>query len=226
MARVFGDDIVRVSFSRLSAKHRLQAWVELLALTAAHPGRRGGRSPSGRGGRSVLGPVERAPGPAWCWPTWSSCSGPGCASRCPFAPKTSAEYARIRLTSNWPIDPYLKNLEKIWDQRAGRRLRAVLRRGRQPDRPAAPSHRGPSEVRGTLGEPSRFGTLARRVFQPLLRREDRRDAARDRSPSSTSAARCRPAPPCWRPAPAPGKTYTIAALAARYVAEDASSSTS
>jgi exodeoxyribonuclease V gamma subunit len=30
----------------------------------------------------------------------------------------------------------------------------------------------PGEVRGTLGEPSRFGTLARRVFQPLLDNED------------------------------------------------------
>ena len=32
----------------------------------------------------------------------------------------------------------------------------------------------PNEVRGNLAEPSRFGTLARRVFQPLLSVEDLR----------------------------------------------------
>jgi exodeoxyribonuclease V gamma subunit len=32
----------------------------------------------------------------------------------------------------------------------------------------------PSEERGSLAEPSRFGTLARRVFQPLLSVEDLR----------------------------------------------------
>ena len=31
-----------------------------------------------------------------------------------------------------------------------------------------------SEARGSLAEPSRFGTLARRVFQPLLLVEDLR----------------------------------------------------
>jgi exodeoxyribonuclease V gamma subunit len=32
----------------------------------------------------------------------------------------------------------------------------------------------PSEERGSLAEPSRFGTLARRVFQPLLSVEELR----------------------------------------------------
>jgi exodeoxyribonuclease V gamma subunit len=32
----------------------------------------------------------------------------------------------------------------------------------------------PTEVRGSLTDPSRFGTLARRVFQPLLSVEDLR----------------------------------------------------
>jgi len=94
----------------------------------------------------------------------------GLAEPIPFAPKTSADYARVRL-NNWPIDPNLKSLEKTWNLErdalyeqffgAGVSLETLL---------AEPSR--PSEVRGTLGEPSRFGTLARRVFQPLLDNED------------------------------------------------------
>ena len=48
---------VRVLFSRPSAKHRLQAWVELLALSAAHPEREWRTVVIGRKGQLELGPV-------------------------------------------------------------------------------------------------------------------------------------------------------------------------
>ena len=168
VARVFGDDIVRVSFSRLSAKSRLQSWVELLALTAAHPGRSWRAVTIGTGGRSVLGPVSGRLA-VLVLADLIDLQRTGLAEPIPFAPKTSADYARIRL-NNWPIDPNLKSLEKTWNLErdalyeqffgAGVSLETLL---------AEPSR--PSEVRGTLGEPSRFGTLARRVFQPLLDNE-------------------------------------------------------
>ena len=95
VARVFGDDIVRVSFSRLSAKSRLQSWVELLALTAAHPDRSWRAVTIGSGGRSVLGPVGgRLAGLVLA--DLIDLQRTGLAEPIPFAPKTSAEYARIR----------------------------------------------------------------------------------------------------------------------------------
>ncbi len=61
---VRGDVIVRVSYSRLGAKARLAAWIDLLALTVALPGRPWQAEVYGKGGRrsgpsrSVLGPVD------------------------------------------------------------------------------------------------------------------------------------------------------------------------
>ena len=92
--RLYGEHLVRVGFSRLSR----EAPAGGLAR-AAGPDRRpiptgpGGPSPSGRGGRSVLGPVDADLGRPRCWPTWSTCAGPGCASRCPFA---AADLGRVR----------------------------------------------------------------------------------------------------------------------------------
>lgn len=167
--RVFGDDIVRVSYSQLSAKARLQSWVELLALSAAYPQRDWRAVTLGKGGTSVLGPVPSR------WATvvladLVDLQRTGLCEPIPFAPKTSAEYARIRRAGR-ELDPYRTPLEKIWQQErdatyeqffgAGVTLETLL---------GMPSV--PSEVRGDLGEPSRFGTLARRVFHLLLNCEE------------------------------------------------------
>ncbi len=69
---VFGDDLVRVGFSRLSAQHRLQAWLELLALDRHRPdpalasGRRRVGWPLGprTGQRPMGGPGAGRPGRA------------------------------------------------------------------------------------------------------------------------------------------------------------------
>ncbi len=58
-----GSTIVRVSYSRLGPRHRLAAWLDLLALTAAHPDGRWTAEVYGAGGkpgpqRSTLGPVD------------------------------------------------------------------------------------------------------------------------------------------------------------------------
>ena len=52
---VRGDTAVRVLFSRPSAKHRLQAWVELLALSASRPEREWRTVVVGRKGQLELG---------------------------------------------------------------------------------------------------------------------------------------------------------------------------
>jgi exodeoxyribonuclease V gamma subunit len=63
-----GDVLRTVTYSRVSARHRLAAWVRLLALTAAHPGRRFeavtvGRAPAGSDARVTIAripPLDRA----------------------------------------------------------------------------------------------------------------------------------------------------------------------
>ena len=50
---VRGDSLVRTVFSRLGAKHRMRAWVELLALSAAFPDRRFDAVTIGRGQAST-----------------------------------------------------------------------------------------------------------------------------------------------------------------------------
>ncbi|MCW2820150.1 MAG: exodeoxyribonuclease gamma subunit, partial [Marmoricola sp.] len=54
-----GDRIVKVSFSRLGPKHLLDAWVPLLALCAARPGRPWSAGAVGRGRGRDDGPVAR-----------------------------------------------------------------------------------------------------------------------------------------------------------------------
>jgi exodeoxyribonuclease V gamma subunit len=168
---VVGDSVVHVSFSKLAPRHRLQAWLELLALTVHDPSRPWQVVTIGRGGCSHLRAIHS---------TWASTvladlidlRATGLREPIPYAAKTSAEYAALRFRDRQP-DLYRKQLNKLWledrDEAYGRffgpgaSLSDLLA---QP--PIA------SEVRGNLVEPSRFGTLARRVFQPLLSVENLR----------------------------------------------------
>jgi len=166
---VMGDSIVHVSYSKLAGKHRLQAWLRLLALTVTDPGRPWKAVTIGRQGCSQLGPVEA---------TWAGrvladlidLRTTGLREPIPFSPKTSAEYAALRYRDRQP-HLYRRQLERLWaedrddayERFFGLSFDAML---------AQPSVS--SEERGSLAEPSRFGTLARRVFQPLLAVENLR----------------------------------------------------
>ena len=166
---VFGDDLVRVGFSRLSARHRLQSWLELVALTATGVARPRRAVTIGSRGRSILGPVS-GPWAVQVLADLVELRRTGLCEPLPFSPRTSAEYATLRRDQQ--LTPALfRDLDKVWaqDRDAGYErffgpgvtLAAMLA---QPSRA--------EEERGDLGEPSRFGTLARRVFAPLLRCED------------------------------------------------------
>jgi exodeoxyribonuclease V gamma subunit len=168
-ANVIGSSVVHVSYSRLGAKHRLNAWLELLALTVHDPSRPWQAISVGRGGCSQLRAVD---------PTWASkvladlvdLRATGLREPIPFSPKTSAEYAALRYRDR-QLGLHRRQLDKLWAEDRdeayarffGASLETVL---------AQPSIS--SEERGNLAEPSRFGTLARRVFQPLLSVEDLR----------------------------------------------------
>jgi exodeoxyribonuclease V gamma subunit len=166
---VVGDAVVHVGYSKLAAKHRLQAWLELLALTVTDPSRPWQAVVIGRGAWSRLEAVDG---------TWASkvladlidLRSTGLREPIPLSPKTSAEYAALRYRDRQPAF-YRRQLDRLWAQDRDEAYERFF--GASFDTVLAQ----PSisrEERGNLAEPSRFGTLARRVFQPLLSVEDLR----------------------------------------------------
>jgi exodeoxyribonuclease V gamma subunit len=176
---VRGDRLVRVEYSRLSAKHRLRSWVQVLALAAARPGRYWCAATVGRGredpvmsaltppdedeARTILATLVRLHRTGLCGPL-------------PLAPKTSCAYAEQRGKGS-PPRAALAKASSEWRKRLGdgrefgdfddpEHLR-VWGRGslddlvREPARPREPYD----------DEPHRFGQLARQVFGPLLEHE-------------------------------------------------------
>ncbi len=169
---VHGDDIVAVSFSRLSARHRLVAWLELLAVTVAHPGRPWRAVCVGRRGMTVIGPVE----PVWAERALADLAELrqlGLQEPLPFAPKTSALYSQIRRTGQEPTKPHWKAMGEEWAQEIDDSYARFFGtdpqdRGRTGLDLLLLEPARPGEELGALVEPTRFGTLARRVFEPLL----------------------------------------------------------
>ncbi len=168
VGEVHGDRIVRISFSRLSAKARLHAWIELLALTAAFPDRAWQADVIGRRGRSLLGPV---PG-RWAELVLAdliALQRTGLSEPIPFAVRTSAEYAEMR-SRNRTLDQFRESLEKTWKMDTDAYYEEFFGPEVSLDRMLA-ARSIAAEERGDLGEPSRFGSLARRVFQLMLASE-------------------------------------------------------
>ncbi len=162
--------ILRVSFSRVSAKNRLQAWLELLALSATHPEQPWQAVTIGRGGQSVLGPVDSG----WARMVLADLielQRVGLASAIPFSAKTSSAYAAVR-AGNQAIGPAMRELERSWRDDCDELYERFFGVGASlATLMAEPSV--PEEERGSLAEPSRFGTLARRVFHPMFSAEGR-----------------------------------------------------
>ena len=168
--------VVRVEYSRLSAKHRLRAWAQLLALTSAHPDTAWTAVTVGRDRRegvaaSRLGPVDEDTARQHLAELVELRTRGLCAPL-PLAVKTSAEYAAKRVNATAANAQALA--EKEW---ASDRYEAEQ---------ADPAHRlvwgdpAPFDVLlaekasdeeqpiGWLGdEPHRFGALARRLWEPL-----------------------------------------------------------
>jgi exodeoxyribonuclease V gamma subunit len=88
----------------------------------------------------------------------------------PLPPATAAEYARIRKEDK-PLENLRERLVKEWDRERDPEYERFFGAGvtfQQLTRPAS----RPEEERGSLAEPSRFGTLARRLWHPLLISEE------------------------------------------------------
>ncbi len=164
VAGVRGPTAVRVVFSRPSAKHRLQAWVELLALTLARPEREWRSVVVGRGSTIELGPVP-ADFAAAVLGDLLVLQSVGLAQVLPFAPRTSYEYARLRARgADWQ-EGY--GVRDAWQQDRDVSWERVL--GPAPDVEDLMRLQVPAAAQRRLpGETTTFGVVARRVYQPLL----------------------------------------------------------
>ncbi|SEQ68787.1 exodeoxyribonuclease V subunit gamma [Microlunatus flavus] len=166
---VRGDAVVRVLFSRPSARHRLQAWVELLALSASRPEREWRGVVIGRKEQFELGPVT----PEFARLVLADLvdlQGTGLRTLIPFAPLAAYEYARQE--SRDPQKDDRKRLEEAWGRDRDALWERVLGVGADLDAlEAEPAQ--PAEGRPHRPGESRFGSLARRVFVPLLRVQGR-----------------------------------------------------
>jgi exodeoxyribonuclease V gamma subunit len=165
VAGVRGDVLLTLTPSTLSAKHRLRAWIDLLALTAAHPDREWRATTVGKDAwSSTLGPIS---------PETASdvvrdlvaLYRSGLQSPLPLPIKTGAEYAGRRDRGDDPADALL-GAEKQWvdgDMIPGEQSDAaqlLILGSRSPITALTAAAGG--------DEPHLFGSLARRLWQPLL----------------------------------------------------------
>ena len=166
---VYGDVVVRVEYSRLAPKHRLRAWAQLLALSAAHPGTGWTAVTVGRGWRagvlrSVLGPVD--PGSARRHLTaLADLYDEGMRAPLPMAVRTSAMYAEKR--AGMTADNAQVKAAQEWADKHSERGEAAHALIWGEDAPLAVLLAGG----GADDEPTRFGVLARRLWEPLLAAE-------------------------------------------------------
>ena len=139
-------------------------------MTATDPSRPWQALVVGARGRSVLGPVSGS----WAVQVVADLiqlRRTGLREPLPFAARTSAHYAALRHAGHPLAREQLRELEKTWTMDRDRAYEQYFGAGVTLENLLAEESRA-DEARGSLGEPSRFGTLARRVFTPLLACEE------------------------------------------------------
>ena len=183
---IHGDCIVRVVYSKLSPKHRLRAWVYLLALQAhasesAWRAATVGRNPDLRGG-NVLGSFLRDVSPQDALAhldTLVKVYRTGLTFPLPLPPETSCRYAEKRGDGK-SVHTAVTYARSAW-RRKGSGPQEFGEFGDAQNRlvwgdvqiQALLDH--PPEADGTYPEePHLFGQLARRVWSPLLAAEETR----------------------------------------------------
>jgi exodeoxyribonuclease V gamma subunit len=171
---IHGDVLLRVEYSRLGAKHRLRAWIQLLALSAGLPGTPWtavtiGRNSGGGALRSTLGPID-ATAARQVLHDLVNLRDRGLQHPLPMAVKTSAAYAEKRhrgqspaaawrsagfgwTTGQYPGEQEDEAHQLLWGPMPSLDdLRA--------EEPWADEH--------AADESTRFGVLARQLWTPLL----------------------------------------------------------
>jgi len=177
--RVYGDRIVRIEYSKLSAKHRIRAWVQLLALCAHDPSQLWSAVAVGRGPKdSVVGSFLTGPSAEVAAERLDDLAALyrlGLTYPLAAPPKTAAAYAEKRRNGCNP-DISAKLAGKEWatkgqsgaygefDDGDHRRVRLVTLDDLRNER----SHPDADYA----DEPHRFGQLARTIWTPLLEAEE------------------------------------------------------
>jgi exodeoxyribonuclease V gamma subunit len=180
---VYGDRAVRIEYSKLSAKHRIRSWVQLLALTAQWPERAWTAVAVGRGTKddepvvgSFLHGVSGADAPDLL-DDLVRIYRLGMTRPLPVPPKTACAYAEKRRSDMAPANA-LTYAARKWSSKSGtgatwgefddgdhRRVGLVT----VEDLVAQPADAVPLPNPG--GEPHLFGLLATAVWSPLLAHE-------------------------------------------------------
>jgi exodeoxyribonuclease V gamma subunit len=174
---VYADAIVRVEFSRLAAKHRLRAWAQLLALSAAYPDMNWTAVTIGRDrgtgvARSSLGPVGEATARDQLT-ALVDLRKQGLCGPIPLATKTSAAYAAKRAEGvTAPNAAQLAGKEWAAARYEGENADAAHRLVWGDAAPldvllAEPAAEDEQPVGWLFDEPHQFGVLARRLWEPL-----------------------------------------------------------
>ncbi|MEV6280076.1 exodeoxyribonuclease V subunit gamma [Nocardia sp. NPDC051832] len=176
---VHGETLVRTTFSRLAPKHRLTAWVSLLALAATED--RSWRAvTTGRGQfhrpawRSVLNAPDR-PAALTVLRDLVKLRDAGLCEPLPITPTATATYAERRLRGSSAEEAFTSaerdfnggpNGPGAFGDHTDRHLRYIW--GPAPRLDDLMSAPAPA---GEAAETTRFGALARRLWTPLLAAE-------------------------------------------------------
>jgi exodeoxyribonuclease V gamma subunit len=178
---VRGTTVLSLTYSRLAPRHRLLAWVDLLALTVSHPqvewrsvavGRGRGRA---RAQRSVFDPLPLADATA-ALEELVALYRAGLRSPLPLPVKTAAAYAERRNHSDTPTAREGAEREWLTARFPGEQEDAehVLLHGERAPLTVLTTQR-PADGEGGPGwhrdETDRFGLLARRLWGRLLDHE-------------------------------------------------------
>ncbi|MEU4311930.1 exodeoxyribonuclease V subunit gamma [Nocardia sp. NPDC024068] len=178
VAEVRGELLVRTTFSRVAPKHRLSAWVSLLALAAGAEG----------AWRAAVTGRGRFPTPAWraeltapgttdalsILRTLVALRDAGLAEPLPISTASTAAYAEARYRRLPPEEALVAadrefgggDKRRDFAEHTDRNLRYVWG--------PAPELRDLTDAAAPAGEPvetTRFGSIARRLWVPLLRAE-------------------------------------------------------
>ena len=177
---IHGDTVARAVFSRLGAKHRLRAWVQLLALVAADPDRPWRAVTVGRGGGRRAGAMRstlRSPGEAAAGRILENLvrlREHALRAPLPLPAATAAAYARSRLAGD-SAEQALGEAAAVWRSSYEHEDRYhVFAWGPQAtvaDLAGVPEREEAAwSVDGT--DATRLGVLALRVWKPLLAHEE------------------------------------------------------
>lgn len=177
---VYGDVVTRTVYSTLAGKHRLRAWVQLLALaasdTASHPGHSWRAATVGRAGTKARRSVLTAPPGedaarvlAWLVDlhAWGRCEP------LPLPLGASHTYAERRELGESEPDA-LDAADRAWtDREADDSYHRFVWGEACPFRALLAPPAVPAEQFSEVGraETSRFGVLARQLWSPLLAAE-------------------------------------------------------